>query len=99
MQWDELKDLLAGPGGPWLCLLGLVVLSLVAGEGHRRLYTPIAFAWAAVIVARHFAFSVLDQYMLILAVYFGLYYGMPQSQTSDMSKPASPEALKTNQTS
>jgi hypothetical protein len=93
-MWDELKTLLTGPEGPWICLLGLVVISLVAGEGHRRLYTPIAFAWAAIIVARHFGFAVSDQYMLILAVYIGLYYGMPQSQTSEIAKPSSPDTVK-----
>jgi hypothetical protein len=76
-MWDELKDIFTGPIGPWICLLGLVVISLTWLEGVRLLYTPIAFAWASLIVARHFDFVVLDQYMLILAVYFGVYYAMP----------------------
>jgi hypothetical protein len=51
-------------------------------EGERLLYTPIAFAWATLIVARHFNFVVLDQYMLIVAVYFGVYYAMPHREIS-----------------
>src|SRR5215467_4850403 len=72
-MWDEIKDVFTGPIGPWICLLALVVISLLWLEGERLLYTPITFAWAALVVARHFAFTVLDQYMLILAVYFGVY--------------------------
>ena len=90
-MWDELKDIFTGPIGPWICLLGLVVISLLWLEGERLLYTPIAFAWAALIVARHFDFVVLDQYMLILTVYFGVYYAMPHRE---ISKPPSTDALK-----
>jgi len=86
-MWDELKDIFTGPVGPWICLLGLVVISLL----WLLLYTPIAFAWASLIVARHFDFVVLDQYMLILAVYFGVYYAMPHRE---ISKPPSTEARK-----
>ena len=75
---DELKDIFTGPIGPWICLLGLVVISLL-------------WQWASLIVARHFDFVVLDQYMLILAVYFGVYYAMPHR---DISKPPSTDALK-----
>src|SRR5262245_46011546 len=72
-MWDELKDIFTGPIGPWIGLLGLVVISLLWLEGERLLYTPIAFAWATLIVARHFDFVVLDQYMLIVAVCFGVW--------------------------
>jgi hypothetical protein len=81
-MWDELKDIFTGPIGPWIGLLGLVVISLLSLEGERLLYTPIAFAWATLIVARHFDFVVLDQYMLIVAVYFGVYYAMPHWERS-----------------
>ena len=60
-MWDELKDIFTGPIGPWIGLLGLVVISLLWREGERLLYTPIAFAWATLLVARHFDFVVLDQ--------------------------------------
>jgi hypothetical protein len=90
-MWDELKDIFTGPIGPWICLLGLVVISLLWLEGERLLYAPIAFAWASLIVARHFDFVVLDQYMLILAVYFAVYYAMPHRE---ISKPPSTDALK-----
>ena len=86
-MWDELKNVFTGPAGPWICVLGLVVISLLWREGERLLYTPIAFAWATVIVAKHFDFAVWDQYMLIVAVYFGVYYAMPHSQTSNISEP------------
>ena len=39
-MWDELKDIFTGPIGPWICLLGLVVISLLWLEGERLLYTP-----------------------------------------------------------
>jgi type IV secretory pathway VirB2 component (pilin) len=76
-MWDELRAIFTGPVGPWICLVGLVVISLLWLEGERLLYTPLAFAWAALIVARHFDFAVVDQYMLLLAVFFGVYYAMP----------------------
>jgi hypothetical protein len=91
LMWDELKDVFTGPIGPWIGLLGLVVISLLWLEGERLLYTPIAFAWATLIVARHFDFVVLDQYMLIVAVYFGVYYAMPHWE---ILKPPSTDALK-----
>src|SRR5215813_14256378 len=90
-MWDELKDIFTGPVGPWIGLLGLVVISLLWLEGERLLYTPIAFAWATLIVARHFDFVVLDQYMLMVAVYFGVYYAMPHWE---ILKPPSTDALK-----
>ena len=79
-MWVELKDKFTGPIGPWIGLLGLLVISLLWLEGERLLYTPIAFAWATLIVAKHFDFVVLDQYMLIVAVYFGVYYAMPHRE-------------------
>jgi hypothetical protein len=91
-MWDELKDIFTGPIGPWIGLFGLVVISLLWLEGERVLYTPIAFAWATLIVARHFNFVVSDQYMLIVAVYFGVYYAMPHHW--EISKPPSTDALK-----
>ena len=39
-MWDELKDIFTGPIGPWIGLLGLVVISLLWLEGERLLYTP-----------------------------------------------------------
>jgi hypothetical protein len=90
-MWNEFKDIFAGPIGPWICLVGLVVISLLWLEGERLLYTPISFAWATLIVARHFDFVVVDQYMLILAVYFGVYYAMPHWW---ISKLPSTDALK-----
>jgi hypothetical protein len=90
-MWDELRDIFAGPIGPWICLLGLLIIALLRPEGERLLYTPVAFAWATLIVARHFDFGVADQYMLILAVYFGVYYAMPHRM---ISVPASANALK-----
>src|SRR5262245_53339000 len=41
-MWDELKNIFTGPVGPWICLLGLVVISLLWLQGERLLYTPIA---------------------------------------------------------
>ena len=76
-MWEELKTIFTGPVGPWICLVALVVISLLRQEGERLLYTPPAFAWATLIVARHFSFAVPDQYMLLLAVYVGVYYAMP----------------------
>ena len=90
-MWDEIKDVFTGPIGPWICLLGLVVISMLWQEGERLLYTPITFAWATLVVAKHFAFTVLDQYMLILTVYFGVYYAMPHRT---ISKPSSADAPK-----
>jgi len=40
LMWDELKDIFTGPIGPWIGLLGLVVISLLWLEGERLLYTP-----------------------------------------------------------
>jgi hypothetical protein len=81
-MWDEVRNIFTGPVGPWICLVGPVVISLLWLEGERLLYAPLAFAWAALIVARHFGFAVEDQYMLILAVYFGVYYAMPHRAVS-----------------
>ena len=90
-MWAELKDIFTGPIGPWIGLLGLIVISLLWLEGERLLYTPIAFAWASLIVARHFDFVVLDQYMLVLAVYVGIFYAMSHRE---ISKPPSTDAFK-----
>jgi hypothetical protein len=76
-MWDELRTVFTGPVGPWICLVGLVVISLLWQEGERLLYTPLALSWATLVVARHFSFAIEDQYMLVLAVYFGVYYAMP----------------------
>jgi len=81
-MWDELKTVFTGPVGPWICLVGLLVISLLWLEGERLLYAPPAFAWATLIVARHFDFPVGDQYMLILAVFVGVYYAMPHRAVS-----------------
>jgi hypothetical protein len=62
--------------------VGLLVISMLWLEGERLLYTPLAFAWATLIVARHFDFAVVDQYMLILAVFYGVYYAMPHREVS-----------------
>src|SRR5215469_10455782 len=90
-MWDELKDIFTGPIGPWIGLLGLVVISLLWLEGERLLYAPITFAWATLIVARHFDFVVLDQYMLIVAVYFGVYYAMPHREFLNRLRPMRPK--------
>jgi len=87
-MWEELRTVFTGPVGPWICLVGLLVISLLLQEGERLLYTPPAFAWAALIVARHFDFSVADQYMLIFAVFVGVYYAMPHRGVSKQSTPA-----------
>ena len=86
-MWDEIKDVFMGPVGPWICVIGLVIVSLLWHEGEQLLYTPIAFALATMIVAKNLEFAVWDQYILILAVFFGVYYAMPHRQRANTSKP------------
>src|SRR5215467_15028037 len=38
-MWLERKDIFTGPIGPWIGLLGLLVISLLWLEGERLLYT------------------------------------------------------------
>ena len=56
-------------------------------RGRTAALHPNRLCLVIMIVAKHFDFAVWDQYMLILAVYFGVYYAMPHSQTSYTSKP------------
>ena len=39
-MWDEIKDVFTGPIGPWVCLFGLVVISLAVAGGRATVIHP-----------------------------------------------------------
>jgi hypothetical protein len=78
MPWDEIKNFFAGPYGPIASLIGLAVI--FGRQEHWRTAAPLGLTYAALTVARHFEFTISEQYALLVGVYFGVQYCLPQSK-------------------
>ncbi len=76
MHWDFFNL----SNGPLILIAALAIFSLIPVSPPRLRLAPAALAWAAQIAARHFEFSIYDQYMLVIAVFFGVFYSLPQSK-------------------
>jgi hypothetical protein len=80
--------------GPFLLMLVTAICSSVnAGTGwalinNNQVRSALAFGFAALVTARHFEFTLAQQYGIVLGVYFGVEYALPPPPPSQDVKPS-----------
>jgi hypothetical protein len=68
MIWDEMRGYLGSPDAP---LFYVGALTLIFSRTYNS-FAAGALTWAVLIVARHFGFTVSEQYQLTTAIFLGL---------------------------
>jgi hypothetical protein len=71
----DIQTFFAGPEGPMALMAALAVSSIVGNIVRpitTKLIPPVAFTFVALIAARHFGFSVKEQYYVTLGAFVGL---------------------------
>jgi len=79
--------------GPFLLMLVTAICSsLNAGTGwaliNNQVRSALAFGFAALVTARHFEFTLAEQYGIVLGVYLGVEYALPPPPFSRDVKPS-----------
>jgi len=85
LWWNDIKGLFSGPEAPAICLVALAMLSPFLRRdgrppGRPYVMAPVAFALAALVIARHFDFAIWEQNSIVIAVFVGVLYTLPPSK-------------------